>query len=42
MIDAATPDDADALAALAAVTFPLACPPHTTPDAITQFIAQKL
>jgi GNAT superfamily N-acetyltransferase len=38
----AGPDDASALAQLAAVTFPLACPPHTTPEAIAAFIAQHL
>lgn len=30
--------DVAALAALAAETFPLACPPHTTPEAIADFI----
>lgn len=34
----ATSDDADALAELAAETFPLACPPHTTPEAVADFI----
>ena len=34
--------DAAALAALAAVTFPLACPPSTTPEAIADFIARNL
>ncbi|PPH62167.1 GNAT family N-acetyltransferase, partial [Rathayibacter rathayi] len=29
----ASPADADALAELAAATFPLACPPHTTAEA---------
>lgn len=42
MIDAASPDDVDALSALAAVTFPLACPPHTTAEAIAEFVAEKL
>lgn len=34
--------DADALAVLAAITFPLACPPHTTEAAKRAFIAQHL
>ena len=34
--------DAAALAALAAVTFPLACPPTTTPESIADFIARHL
>ena len=34
--------DAAALAALAAVTFPLACPPWTTADEISDFIAKHL
>lgn len=38
----ATPDDAVALAALAAVTFPLACPPSTTIAAIRAFIVHHL
>ncbi|AYF98168.1 GNAT family N-acetyltransferase [Protaetiibacter intestinalis] len=38
----ATGADAAALAALAAVTFPLACPPHTTVEAIAAFIAANL
>ena len=38
---AAAPDAA-ALAAVAAVTFPLACPPHTTDDAKAAFIAGNL
>ena len=38
----ATPADAAALAALAAVTFPLACPPTTTAEAISDFIARNL
>ncbi|MFB9311170.1 tRNA (guanine37-N1)-methyltransferase [Agromyces hippuratus] len=33
--------DAAALAALAAATFPLACPPHTTPEAVADFIARN-
>ena len=35
-------DDAVALAAVAAATFPLACPPHTTPEAKAAFIASVL
>ncbi|MCP2366343.1 ribosomal protein S18 acetylase RimI-like enzyme [Agromyces flavus] len=38
----AGPADAAALAALAAVTFPLACPPSTTAEAISDFIARNL
>jgi ribosomal protein S18 acetylase RimI-like enzyme len=38
----AGPADAAALAALAAVTFPLACPPSSTSEAIAQFIAEHL
>lgn len=34
--------DAGALAALAAVTFPLACPPHTSDEAKAAFIATHL
>ncbi len=34
--------DADALAVLAAITFPLACPPHTTEASKRAFIAQHL
>jgi diamine N-acetyltransferase len=34
--------DAAALAALAAVTFPLACPSSTTPESIADFIARNL
>lgn len=40
MIRRATATDAAALAELAAETFPLACPPHTTVDAIAAFIAE--
>lgn len=36
------PDDVTQLAALAAATFPLACPAHVTRDAITHYIAQNL
>ncbi|MFC9918525.1 GNAT family N-acetyltransferase [Agromyces binzhouensis] len=38
----ATAGDAEALARLAAVTFPLACPPSTTADSIAWFIAEEL
>jgi ribosomal protein S18 acetylase RimI-like enzyme len=38
----ATPDDAAPLAAVAAETFPLACPPHTLPESIAAFIAENL
>jgi ribosomal protein S18 acetylase RimI-like enzyme len=38
----ATPADAEALARLAAVTFPLACPPSTTAESIADFIATHL
>ena len=38
----ATAEDAAALAAVAAVTFPLACPPHTSDEAKAQFIATVL
>jgi ribosomal protein S18 acetylase RimI-like enzyme len=38
----AGPEDADALARLAARTFPLACPAHTPPEAIAAHIATEL
>lgn len=38
----ATTDDAEALADLAAVTFPLACPPGASPDAIAEHVATQL
>jgi diamine N-acetyltransferase len=38
----AVPADAAVLAAVAAVTFPLACPPHTTEEAKADFIATHL
>ena len=38
----ATADDAGALAALAAVTFPLACPPSASPEDITSHLANTL
>ena len=42
IIRAATPADATAVAAVAAITFPLACPPHTTDEAKAAFIAGNL
>jgi ribosomal protein S18 acetylase RimI-like enzyme len=42
LIRKATPDDAALLHRVAAETFPLACPPHTTADAIAEFIAEHL
>jgi ribosomal protein S18 acetylase RimI-like enzyme len=41
-ISTATADDAAALAACAAVTFPLACPPDTRPDDIQRHIETQL
>jgi diamine N-acetyltransferase len=38
----ATPADAATLAEVAAATFPLACPPHTTQAAIADFISKYL
>ena len=38
----AGPEDAAALARVAAATFPLACPPHVTAEAIADFIAAHL
>jgi tRNA (guanine37-N1)-methyltransferase len=38
----ATPDDVPALAALAALTFPLACPPSVQPDDQAAFVAAFL
>lgn len=38
----ATEGDAPAIARLAARTFPLACPPHTPPEAISAHIAREL
>lgn len=38
----ATPDDAAVLHEVAAATFGLACPPHTTEEAIADFIATNL
>lgn len=38
MIRTARPEDAAALAALAAATFPLACPPDALPEAVQDFI----
>src|SRR5665213_573908 len=42
MIRRAVAEDAGALAAVAAVTFPLACPPHTTEESKAQFVARVL
>jgi len=42
VIRPATAADAEALAGVAAVTFPLACPPHTTAEAKAAFIASVL
>ena len=42
LIRRAEPRDARSLAAVAAVTFPLACPPHTTDEAKAAFIAENL
>ncbi|AYF79311.1 GNAT family N-acetyltransferase [Nocardia yunnanensis] len=42
IIDRAGLDDADALAAVAAATFPLACPPGSTPADEAAFIAANL
>jgi ribosomal protein S18 acetylase RimI-like enzyme len=42
VIRAARPADAAALAVVAAATFPLACPPHTTDEAKADFIARNL
>lgn len=41
-VRAAVPDDAAALAALAALTFPLACPPGTDPGDIAEFVRGNL
>ena len=38
----AVPADAAALADVAAATFPLACPPSTTPEAVAAFVAANL
>ena len=38
----AAPPDAELLAEVAAVTFPLACPPSTTHEAIAEFVATRL
>ena len=42
LIDRPTPDDADRLAELAAVTFPLACPASSRPEDIEHYIANQL
>ncbi|QJW36254.1 GNAT family N-acetyltransferase [Cellulosimicrobium protaetiae] len=41
-VRSATADDAPALAGLAALTFPLACPPGTSPEAIAEHVASQL
>ncbi|RXR26592.1 N-acetyltransferase [Oerskovia turbata] len=38
----ATPADADSLAALAAITFPLACPPGADPAAVAEHVRTQL
>jgi ribosomal protein S18 acetylase RimI-like enzyme len=40
LIRPAGPADAPALSEVASATFALACPPHTSPDAIADFIAK--
>jgi len=42
LIRAATTDDAALLHELAALTFPLACPPDTLPESIATFIGKNL
>ncbi|MGV0742412.1 N-acetyltransferase [Mycolicibacterium sp. XJ870] len=42
VVDVALPADLPELAAVAATTFPLACPPSATPDNIAAFIAENL
>lgn len=42
LIRPARPDDAAALSELAALTFPLACPPDALPESIAEFIASTL
>lgn len=42
MIRQATADDSALLHDVAAETFPLACPPHTRPEAIAAFVADNL
>jgi diamine N-acetyltransferase len=42
MIRKATTADAAELSRVASAAFPLACPPHTTAEAITEFIASHL
>jgi ribosomal protein S18 acetylase RimI-like enzyme len=37
----ATPADAATLSEIASATFPLACPPHTSPEAIADFISSN-
>ena len=42
LVTAATESDLDELADVAALTFPLACPPSATPENVAAFIAQHL
>lgn len=42
LVTTATESDLDDLADVAAVTFPLACPPSATPDNVAAFIAANL
>ncbi|MFC9995605.1 GNAT family N-acetyltransferase [Nocardia sp. NPDC127526] len=42
IIERATPADAETLSEVAAITFPLACPPETTPEDTAEFIANVL
>ena len=41
VIRIAGPADAAVLSEIASATFPLACPPHTTPEAIDDFISKN-
>jgi ribosomal protein S18 acetylase RimI-like enzyme len=42
VVEQARPADLSELAAVAAATFPLACPPSSTPDNVAAFIAENL
>lgn len=42
LVRPAVPADAESLAVVAAATFPLACPPHTSDEAKADFIAKNL
>ncbi|MEV6768703.1 GNAT family N-acetyltransferase [Nocardia sp. NPDC051030] len=42
IVDRAKPDDANELGDVAAATFPMACPPESTPEDIAAFIAEVL